>query len=240
LTVYFTNSSKPINLVTVRATLLQTKTGYDIPNSSITVSAQFPLVVSRAVTFNVTVRIPSQTRPGNYTGQLVLIGANGGVSTESLSITVTYTFLQYFGAYWGDLFWVILGVAVSYVYSPVSDVGKKKANASYEKKREKDVKEAETKGQTKEQIEATYPRKMSRSQAAKTYVKETLNTRVHPAIFLTGAAIGIVIFSSFLTATPGFGVSAFHDAAISILDGFAVHRLLDGTISSAKDGNGGK
>jgi hypothetical protein len=210
VTIYFSNASKPISLVLIRPTMLQTKNGNEISNFSIMVSPNAPVTISGTTTFEVTVRIPSEAKPGNYSGQLILVGANGGVATVSVNVGITYNLSQYLGAYWGDLAWILVGILVSFAYSPLRDA----------KPKTKAAPDAQAKSFT-----ALVTRHRSLG---------ILTTPAHFAVLLSSIAIGVAAFAYFLTVSPGFGVNPFHDAAVSILDGFVVHRLMDGVAPGAK------
>jgi len=251
LIVYFANASKPTSLVLVQATMLQTKNGLEISNSSVTVSPSTPVNIpgSGTTTLTVTVHIPSVAKPGNYTGQLILVGANGGVGTVSISLGVSYNLSQYVYNYGWYLLAVMVGVIASFVYSPL---GNPKDQA--DQAEQTTPQPAVVQGEQLDQMSNDPP--VSESTKARTgsnrltqwywsrpkHKRKTLNSWLghlpnltHWAILYSSIAISIIV-AFFLTTTPVFGPNFYQNLALSFFNGFAVHRVLDGTVPGAKDG----
>lgn len=163
---------------------------------------------------NVEVRIPDGTKAGNYTGQLILIGTSGGVATANINLTVTYDFFQCLAVYWFDLVLVGVGVFVSFVYSPLVDQSRALQAALTDKTAK---------------LGQPGPEGRIRSWICKSRLYLTLRDRVHATNFWFCIFTGVVAFAYVLTEIPGFGADPTRAAATALIDGFVLHRIVDGT-----------
>jgi len=206
--VHVSNATRLLSINNVSSTVLQDTAGHQIPASSVTITpSSFPIPVETFVSLTVTVHIPGGTTPGNYSGQILMLVSNGSVATATIRLIVEPPWWTYLAS----LAATGVGVALSFIYSPYLDPESKKD------------KNESKKGEVKLELSWTGKDWWNGWDGLK-----GLKARKHLTLVGASITLSFVAFSYLLFTQSDFGVSILRVLATAFLQGFLIHRGLDG------------